>query len=217
MSVTKQEVLEALEDCESAYDLAFGGNVRPIVHKGTDTQAFFLSREKDAVLVFRGTEPSLRDWITDISCRPAVVPYGNHTSEVRVHSGFLASYRAVRGEILQVLRSVTFERLTITGHSLGGVLALLAAVDIEYNELCDCPVCITFGAPRPGNRAFCGSFNRRIPYLYRFEGRFDIVPKLAPWHKQPRKPTWLRCRHDLKTYRNAIKKMNFIQLLGGKK
>ena len=40
--------------------------------------------------------------------------------------------------------------------------------------------CVSFASPRPGNRAFSESFNRRVPDCYRFKYGDDIVTKLPP-------------------------------------
>lgn len=54
----------------------------------------------------------------------------------------------------------------VTGHSLGGALAVLCAYDIIKRNLCsDIEVsleCMTFGAPRVGNRAWARDFNATV-------------------------------------------------------
>ena len=53
-----------------------------------------------------------------------------------------------------------------TGHSLGGALATLAAVDIR-KAIPECAhlniSCYTFGAPRTGNHAFAYDYNELVP------------------------------------------------------
>lgn len=55
----------------------------------------------------------------------------------------------------------------VTGHSLGGALANLAAYDIvkalEWSEKMTKVICYTFGAPRTGNHAFAADYNRVVP------------------------------------------------------
>ena len=54
----------------------------------------------------------------------------------------------------------------VTGHSLGGALATLAA--LEARRACPDTTkldisCYTFGAPRTGNHAFAREYNRAVP------------------------------------------------------
>lgn len=54
-----------------------------------------------------------------------------------VHSGFLGAYDSVRNKVFRVVEQLTASRsaeepwtVFVTGHSLGGALATLAAYDI---------------------------------------------------------------------------------------
>ena len=71
----------------------------------------------------------------------------------------------------------------VTGHSLGGALATLCAVDVQYNFSSKAALSVyTFGAPRVGNHGFRESFNRRVPASDRFFYGMDLVPALPrPW------------------------------------
>ena len=54
-------------------------------------------------------------------------------------------------------------RLLVTGHSLGGALATLAAFDIKQAMAHFRVQLYTFGTPYPGNRAFSREFNGLLP------------------------------------------------------
>ena len=54
-------------------------------------------------------------------------------------------------------------RLLVTGHSLGGALAVLAAFDIESAMRAFNVQTYTFGTPYPGNRAFAREFEELLP------------------------------------------------------
>ena len=67
-----------------------------------------------------------------------------------------------------------------TGHSLGGALATLCALDVQYNFPDKQVSCYTFGSPKVGNSYFKDSFNKRVPQTYRFVNSADTVPALPP-------------------------------------
>jgi predicted lipase len=71
------------------------------------------------------------------------------------------------------------DRFFISGHSLGGALALLCSLDIQYNYSTDREIfTVTLGQPRTGNQAFKNSTNRRLKNYYRFVNGDDVVPKV---------------------------------------
>jgi predicted lipase len=154
----------------------------------TDTQCFALPLERgskiDLVVTFRGTEPKLKDWITDIDAFKVVYPYNNFNSKIKVHRGMIKAYKSVRDIIHAVVKPLQ-ERIGVIyviGHSLGGSLAVLCAVDLQYNfnSVCGPIVCYTYGAPKVGNKAFVTSYNERVKETYRIYLRTDLVPNLPP-------------------------------------
>ena len=50
-----------------------------------------------------------------------------------------------------------------SGHSLGGVMAVLAAYDIAHLFPFKSTQVYTVGAPRPGNKAFAAKYEARVP------------------------------------------------------
>ena len=159
--------------------LAAGGFelVGTLSDPGTDTQGFVAVRragdEMDmAVVCFRGTE-NLRDWETNLrhSLTPRHFPQQT-TNEPpgRVHQGFLDAFVSVRDQIDRYLQCASGVPIFITGHSLGGALATLAAAQLSGWDLA---ACYTFGAPRVGDKRFAS--NLRTP-VYRVVNPLDTVP-----------------------------------------
>lgn len=135
--------------------------------------------EGGAVIVaFRGTY-SLTNTIVDLSTVPQeYVPYpdpddgaggGNGTVEQQqqqhhrctnctVHMGFLASWMQARKLVLPVLADVRAAHpnypIYLVGHSLGGAVALLAALELKVALGWDDMVVTTFGEPQTGNEGF---------------------------------------------------------------
>ncbi|KAJ1602836.1 hypothetical protein NDA14_001353 [Ustilago hordei] len=94
---------------------------------------------KAVVLTCRGTM-GLSDILTDLTCdfETIAVEGGRSIKHYQVHSGMLASTRRLCNEnstVMQTLRMALEDRpdygLVITGHSLGGGVASLAAVELS--------------------------------------------------------------------------------------
>lgn len=114
-------------------------------------------------LVFRGTSPDPRDLLTDIKFLPREwSPAGS------VHRGFADALDAMWRDIVAALPSADTP-VVMTGHSLGGALATLAASRRPNATLC------TFGSPLVGNR----SFTSTLPMTHaRYQNCADIVCRL---------------------------------------
>ncbi len=171
------EMAEATEVMPAAVQEAVRNDAEAMEATADPTAFGFVVREErtGAVLVcIRGTQTP-REWLANFTAVPntfSLVPdFG------LVHLGFERMYRSVRRSIQQVLAGFGPDvRVTALGHSLGGAMATLAAVDFKRNlgkrqiDLC------TIGGPRVGKFAFRRNFNREIPLAFRVTNQFDIVP-----------------------------------------
>ncbi|KAH9127723.1 hypothetical protein LEN26_000022 [Aphanomyces euteiches] len=96
----------------------------------------------------------------------------------RVHSGFWKAYAAVRNDLKETLRLLLDDypdlTLFMTGHSMGGALAILAAYDCAVHFNIDVNM-YNFGGPRVGNPAFVRQYNRAVPNSYRVVLDGDLV------------------------------------------
>jgi pimeloyl-ACP methyl ester carboxylesterase len=70
--------------------------------------------------------------------------------------------------------------VTICGHSLGGALATLLALDVAANTVYTGPAVYTYGSPRTGDSLFAGTYDQVVKNSYRVANRLDIVPALPP-------------------------------------
>lgn len=157
---------------------------------GVDSQAILVERADMAVLIFRGTEPvNLVDWITD--SRVNQVPFRDifafEGAEMwgNVHQGFATALAPLlRGVLPELNRIVRSDRpIWITGHSLGGALAMLAAAFIIHVFPGRIGAVYTFGQPRVGDAGFSKAFDNArelAAATYRCVNDRDIVPRLPP-------------------------------------
>lgn len=115
-----------------------------------------------AVLVFRGTEQNIRDYLTDLETGELSLV----EDKMEMHAGFTEAldsvWREIEGALAQLDCPVFY-----TGHSLGAALATLAAARHVPS------VVYTFGSPRVGNQAFIASLCD-VP-IYRVVDDEDIV------------------------------------------
>ena len=141
------------------------------LNKVTRTRGFLGVCDTHAVLAFRGSDPvTLPTWLTD-----AVVKLVEREHyDGRVHRGFSSALHRTWDKVERLLDEVGDKPLFLTGHSMGGALAVLTACRLA--KLGRAPVATyTFGSPRLGDRTFCAGY--KLP-TYRVVNRLDLVPEL---------------------------------------
>ncbi len=144
-----------------------------------DTQAFLArlnveGREPLLVLAFRGTEFKAADIKTDVFANPMQIDPEREGH--KVHEGFYQAFQAVEALVREDLDKPEYASLPlyITGHSLGGALAVVATYCLASDSIA---ACYTYGSPRVGNREFGLGIK---PPIYRVVNAADLVPRLPP-------------------------------------
>ena len=142
-----------------------------------DTQGFVCRQNMEgskgvAYLVYRGTE-SIQDALDDCNAFLTREPFeGTDDQNSRVHSGFYSQFRDADEQVRSLLNQVSGQQLIITGHSLGGALAVLATRFYAFNSS---GACYTFGAPAVGNPEFQQPIKTPI---YRIVNEVDPVARV---------------------------------------
>jgi len=186
----KDVAYEMLKFSTAAYDddpasqLDGGFEVKKIFHYtlGLWNEAFgFLGIDKAArriVLAFRGTTT-----VTQLSreiLQSGLVPMPGVPNATVVHFFLLAadSLNASFGDDMTALHHDCMDcSLWITGHSLGGAVAMLTAARIASLHPSIRPLVYTFGQPRVGNYFLARHVNALLPNaLFRVVNAADIVP-----------------------------------------
>jgi len=135
-------------------------------------------------------------WHADGGTRHAVVDGGVHES----HADALRSVLDVDVNMHDDGARASPPELILTGHSMAGSIAMLAALDLNAITVTDAqcrlhegcaprhawqtPQAYTFAAPRLGNGAFADFFTRTLPRKHwAFQSEFDPVPHIpfAKW------------------------------------
>lgn len=171
----------------------------------------FIADVNDDVLIiaFRGSD-EIRDYVRgNLLFTLKKLPYHeNPFSPILVHEGFGTLYANIRDEVHELIESrvVIHKKIIVTGHSLGGALATLCALDLQYSFPDMEIFCVTLGSPRVGNIDFANSYNNRVPKTIRIVNGNDIVARM---------PLWLSgYRHVSKRFQVGSRKKLWNFLLG---
>nr|XP_019068033.2 uncharacterized protein LOC101251149 [Solanum lycopersicum] len=177
-------------------------------HEKKSTQGFLFHDKTRCpgviIVAFRGTEPfNSYDWSTDFD-----ISWYEFQDMGKVHSGFMKAlglqkdkkwlpnitqddqrplaYYTIREKLRDIFQKNKQTKFVLTGHSLGGALAVLFAAVLAFHDetfiLERLEAIYTFGQPRVGDAEF-GDFmkenfrNYGVEY-YRFVYSHDIVPRL---------------------------------------
>jgi hypothetical protein len=132
-------------------------------------------KTKAVIVAFAGTDPlSLANWISDFDAR--------HDQKTGAAEGYEAAADVVWDDLQALLaKSVPpGGKVFVTGHSLGGALAVLIAERISQLPK-DVDAVYTFGMPRAGSTAFAASYDNDLGLrTFRLVHGDDIVPTVAP-------------------------------------
>lgn len=158
------------------------------VYEGDSLPLGFIAQKGTALYIaWRGTD-DIEEWIQDAKCdqvSPSFFP-----DNIKVELGFhelyatadTARHPSPREVCLCRLAELSgIQRVYITGHSLGGALAVLNALDLASNsQLAVQPIVYTLAGPRVGNHDFAYAYNQRISNSWRVVNSHDEVPNLPP-------------------------------------
>jgi triacylglycerol lipase len=158
-----------------------------------NTQVYIAENDTSIVIAFRGSEApttldGLKDWLLTNANNYLILPEGRAGTDfaaagvgARFHKGFLEALAMVWEPMLTAVNNAikTKERpVWVTGHSLGGALALMAAWRLQRSFISIQEI-VTFGAPMIGNDAAAKAFEQEFSgKIYRFVDLEDVVPHL---------------------------------------
>lgn len=180
-----------------------------IIHGSIERGYCRLFWNNDTIIIaFRGTR-ECEDWkISNLKILPIKLSdCGKESERIRVHEGFhntlnfidkTTKKRSLDSIIAHIQQNKLFNgrKIVITGHSLGGALAILFAVKLRhynsdyFNE--HISEIVTFGSPAVGFRGFHKFYKDLNNKTIRFVNNSDVVPFTPPFfYRHIGKQLWL--------------------------
>lgn len=163
--------------CGLACEQAPLSNVHVVKDHFHDTYGIVAQNGDECLLALRGTK-NFQNVVSDIEIF-TTNPWGNSVcNKCHVHKGFWNAWASLQEQSRSALAGLGCSKVRITGHSMGGSMAALAAFDLssEYNIT----AVYTYGQPRTGNTHWVSAFAQRmldVPY-FRIVDYKDPIPHL---------------------------------------
>jgi len=140
-------------------------------HYEVNSKQFYIMKIKDVThIIIRGTEfNDIKDIWTNIQIK------FKKTTNGKIHTGFEKAALDIHKLIYKKIKNTKINKLVISGHSLGGAIALLLATKLKKYK----PTVYTFGAPNICNKEFRN--NHRDIITHNFKNCGDPIPRLIFW------------------------------------
>jgi hypothetical protein len=158
-----------------------------------NTQVYVGKDDANVVVAFRGSESPItsdgfKDWFLTNANNFLILPEGRMGTDfaaagvgARFHRGFLTALADVWDPMFKAVNEAMDEKdrlLWVTGHSLGGALALMATWRFS-RQMLEVHQVYTFGGPMIGNEAAAKAYEKVFPNkIFRYIDECDIVPRL---------------------------------------
>ncbi|PJF17950.1 Alpha beta-hydrolase [Paramicrosporidium saccamoebae] len=148
-------------------------------------------KRREIYISFRGSY-TLINWLYNLYAVMTVIPWRRSCFGLRqpkVHEGFLLAYESVSEEVIMHVTSLLGEHpdfvVHVVGHSLGGALATICAMELNESLSFAKKVKLSsYGAPRVGNDDFARLVEKHFPDpldRLRVTNGNDIVPHVPPY------------------------------------
>jgi len=139
--------------------------------------------QQSIVVVFRGTAENTQLVLEGLKSLTPIIPWHTGGKVMPYFNTAFSSLRsAVSDQITKLRRDFPSYKIYVTGHSLGGAMASLAALTLK-SQFGISVTLYTFGQPRVGDYVFAKNFDKNIPDAWRVVHNLDPVPHLPPCQK----------------------------------
>ena len=145
---------------------------------------FVLTSERGNIIAFRGTQTQVEWWQNLQATQQEYIHPTTGKQYGYVHAGYLNLVRRqIRDLLLDAVNRIDSNvPCYVTGHSLGGAVATLSAMEIALNvpQIRPQLQLYTYASPRIGDRIFAQAHSQLIPNSYRIVNLSDSVPLVPP-------------------------------------
>ncbi|KHN85682.1 Lipase -like protein [Toxocara canis] len=143
--------------------------------------------DKAISISFRGTVTSwqlLLEGVETVFGTRIRMPAGGMVSSYFYKAFFAIWDAGMMSDLAELIANNDGYELWITGHSLGGAIATIAANWIAFEKIVPATKIklITFGEPRVGDYEYASIHDSMLPYSYRVTHKADLVPHLPMKH-----------------------------------
>lgn len=145
---------------------------------------FALTSSSYNIIGLRGTLSDF-EWALDATIPQVPVPliwYSDGKFQLaKVHLGFLIFFAMLADQILAAAKQFNPALpCLVTGHSLGGALAVLASPALRLLSSLQTVQMYSYAGPRVGDPIFVDAYNFFVPQSYRVVNLADMIPMLPP-------------------------------------
>ena len=145
---------------------------------------FIIASDKANIIAFRGTQTQIEWWRNLQASQKRYVDPQTKQQYGKVHQGYLKIVREkINATLIEAVKQLDPNiPCYITGHSLGGAIATLSAIEIalRVSEIREQIQLYTYAAPRIGDRDFAQAHSQLVPNSYRIVNLSDSVPLVPP-------------------------------------
>lgn len=165
-------------------------------------KAVVMIHGSEAVIAFEGTNglDDIGDWFANLDKELDLMPEG------QVHRGFLRAYNLLADRVRKTLEIRRVSHVWVTGHSLGGAMAVICASELQRQGKVQVRGVVTFGQPLLLAPTCARAVNESLEGRFlRFINEDDIVPCVAPGLRGGGSAVWFKggkpkfCRPIMRT------------------
>jgi triacylglycerol lipase len=180
--------------------LSIYNNYMYINNTKTNNYFYIFYNNSSMDICFKGTS-NIKDVYTNLN----ICPKSFINKDIKIHSGYLYKYLSLRNVLIENINIIRnnhdIKEITFNGHSSGGAIANIAALDLSYLYKDVCINSITFGSPKIGNKHFIEEYNKNIKNSIRVVNNNDIIQYLPPFiYKHNHKPLVINTTNKIKTF-----------------